>query len=632
MNTDKIWRSLGQGLTILTLSAILAACGGSSDADSASSPSASGSGVAGSPTVSGSPPTTVAADNSYIFRPTVAGSTADEPLSFSILNKPDWANFVASSGELSGTPGNADKGVYPNIVISATAGATTAALPPFSIQVTAAGSTSTSSSSSSSSGATTTSSSSSSSSGAGSSAATQSASGTMVPANAKQITDSAWSVWTLSGGVVYQQASTASSASPAGFSANVTLLLYYNGVVFQQNNECSWWSWSGSAWVSTSNPAPAITPACGGTSTVQSVGSGFGIKISGNKFVSTADGSTIIPVGSAVSGLDGSAGNTQQVWAGFPATTVATWQQIKAAWGINTIRVPMNSFDWLNLTCHDAGSGNAGKMYHSNGNGSYTPDPNHVYQGYVEQTIANIIAAGLYVLIDLHTDGPTGAAGPLCPVGEPSFLGSSALTFWTQIATLYKGNPAVMFDLHNEPYGSNVYANWFTTDPVTMRDGGQFANFLMQDNTNNNNLFTVNGGAAVTVVGKQAIVTAIRATGSTNVILDSPMGWAGDIQSWIQYKPTDPAGQIGAAWHIYGYNLGPKPPLAVLAAGYPIMITENEGFDAAIDGGKSSNAYAWAASNDIGCIQWGWNNWGGAPNLDSLISTNPWTEGGAPAP
>ncbi|MGA2860868.1 MAG: hypothetical protein ACLQFF_01865 [Steroidobacteraceae bacterium] len=51
-----------------------------------------------------------------------------------------------------------------------------------------------------------------------------------------------------------------------------------------------------------------------------------------------------------------------------------------------------------------------------------------------------------------------------------------------------------------------------------------------------------------------------------------------------------------------------------------------------LNGGESSSAYAWAASNGIGCLQWGWNNWGGASNLDSLITTNPWNADGAPAP
>ena len=89
MRTDRNWRLLGQGLAVLTLTAALAACGGSSDASSsdsgAAAASASAAGV--SPSVSGTPPTTVAADNRYSFLPTVANPTGT-PLSFSIQNKP----------------------------------------------------------------------------------------------------------------------------------------------------------------------------------------------------------------------------------------------------------------------------------------------------------------------------------------------------------------------------------------------------------------------------------------------------------------------------------------------------------------------------------------------------------------
>jgi endoglucanase len=382
----------------------------------------------------------------------------------------------------------------------------------------------------------------------------------------------------------------------------------------------------------------ALTGSTDATAATPSVSARFGIKVSGNKLVSTLDGSTVHLVGSAVSGLDGSAGNSERVWAGFPATTVATWQKIKATWSINVIRLPLNSSDWLGLTGLDPfGNGNAGRMYHDNGNGTYTADPNHVYQGYVRQTIANIVAAGMYVLIDLHTDSPSNAAGtPFMAMGEPSFLGENALAFWTQMAALYKDNPAIMFDLHNEPYGDNVFANWFGYDAMMMRDGGQFPNFLSQDAIKNDGkVYPVGGRVPLAVIGKQAIVNAIRATGATNVILDSPMGWAGNIQDWMKWKPTDPIGQIGAAWHVYGYNNGrnsPIPPIAVMAAGFPVVITENEGFDAAFDGGKRPDAYTWAAANIDGCLQWGWNNWAGAPNLNSLVTTNPWTAGGAPAP
>src|ERR1022692_4343061 len=86
MRTDRNWRLLGQGLAVLTLTAALAACGGSNDASSSGSSAASGASVAGvSPSVTGTPPTTVAANNRYSFVPTVANPTGT-PLSFSIQN------------------------------------------------------------------------------------------------------------------------------------------------------------------------------------------------------------------------------------------------------------------------------------------------------------------------------------------------------------------------------------------------------------------------------------------------------------------------------------------------------------------------------------------------------------------
>jgi hypothetical protein len=173
MNSGNTWRVLGLGLAVLGLSAGLAACGGGGDAGAGSASPASGASAQGaSPSVSGTPATTVAANNRYSFNPTASAPASGTPLAFSVQNKPAWAAFAADSGQLSGTPSSSDTGVYPNIVISASSSAGSAALPAFSIQVLAANTPATSSSSSSSGGAS--SSSSSSSSGASSSSGSSS--------------------------------------------------------------------------------------------------------------------------------------------------------------------------------------------------------------------------------------------------------------------------------------------------------------------------------------------------------------------------------------------------------------------------------------------------------------------------
>ncbi len=87
-------------------------------------------------TIAGTPETQVIAGQSYSFEPTTSATGGTKPV-FSIQNRPSWATFSATTGMLSGTPTAAQAGTYPNIIISASDGVQTAALPAFIIQVTA---------------------------------------------------------------------------------------------------------------------------------------------------------------------------------------------------------------------------------------------------------------------------------------------------------------------------------------------------------------------------------------------------------------------------------------------------------------------------------------------------------------
>jgi len=90
-----------------------------------------------SPSISGQPTTAVSAGAAYVFLPT-ASDTNGATLTFSIQNMPAWAAFNTSTGELTGNPSVSSVGAYAGIVISVTDGVATAALPTFSINVTAA--------------------------------------------------------------------------------------------------------------------------------------------------------------------------------------------------------------------------------------------------------------------------------------------------------------------------------------------------------------------------------------------------------------------------------------------------------------------------------------------------------------
>ncbi len=91
------------------------------------------------PTISGTPDTTVVQDQLYSFTPIGADVDDGATLVYSITNKPGWATFSTTTGALTGTPTNADVGSTSGIVITVSDGTLTAALPAFSIAVTATG-------------------------------------------------------------------------------------------------------------------------------------------------------------------------------------------------------------------------------------------------------------------------------------------------------------------------------------------------------------------------------------------------------------------------------------------------------------------------------------------------------------
>ncbi|MFP4454153.1 MAG: tandem-95 repeat protein, partial [Desulfobacterales bacterium] len=88
------------------------------------------------PIITGIPETSIYQDEDYSFTPTAHDPDPGDQLSFSITNKPDWAQFDPESGTLSGTPGNEHVGVSEDIVITVTdADGASASLAPFDIEV-----------------------------------------------------------------------------------------------------------------------------------------------------------------------------------------------------------------------------------------------------------------------------------------------------------------------------------------------------------------------------------------------------------------------------------------------------------------------------------------------------------------
>jgi Ca2+-binding RTX toxin-like protein len=88
------------------------------------------------PIISGTPLDAVAQDIPYNFTPLATDIDAGTHLTFSILNKPDWATFDPATGKLSGTPKNLNVGITKNVTIGVDDGVTATSLPAFNLTVT----------------------------------------------------------------------------------------------------------------------------------------------------------------------------------------------------------------------------------------------------------------------------------------------------------------------------------------------------------------------------------------------------------------------------------------------------------------------------------------------------------------
>jgi hypothetical protein len=84
------------------------------------------------PSISGTPTISISANTDYSFTP-IAADEENETLTFSITNKPSWAEFDTTSGKLYGTP--VEIQTYTDIRIAVSDGANTSTLLPFDINI-----------------------------------------------------------------------------------------------------------------------------------------------------------------------------------------------------------------------------------------------------------------------------------------------------------------------------------------------------------------------------------------------------------------------------------------------------------------------------------------------------------------
>jgi hypothetical protein len=339
----------------------------------------------------------------------------------------------------------------------------------------------------------------------------------------------------------------------------------------------------------------------------------FSIQISGNQFVNGA-GTPLQLRGVALSALEFVA---VQGWdpadptgGQFGQPNNPNWAAIQS-WKADIVRIPLNEDSWLGLTCVDTD----GLSHYADPGGNY------------KQALANLVqqanAAGLYVILDLHWAAP----GSTCPLLQTQMADSDhSLAFWTSLANAYKNNPAVMFELFNEPLLDT--ANDFTGDPwqyMMFGTGGAFSGYPATSNRGN----LQNIATPWNIASFQDMINAVRATGATNPVLIGSVAYTADLTGWLSHVPADPLNQMAATWHAYptypsawGSYAWSQPNYApqvfvevqnILAAGIPVIITETGDQDSAgtVGAPLMQTVTNFADANGVSVVGWTWDIWPG---------------------
>jgi len=268
-----------------------------------------------------------------------------------------------------------------------------------------------------------------------------------------------------------------------------------------------------------------------------------------------------------------------QGWGIFDGPSDATSIAAMKAWGINAVRVPLNEDCWLGI--NGVNPAYSGSNYRS------------AVAGYVQL----LNAAGIYVILDLHWTAP----GTTLATGQVAMPDADhAPTFWTQVATAYKSNPAVILDMFNEPYPAN-WRCWL--------DG-------------------TSCGLSYAVAGMQTLLNAIRATGAANVVMAGGLAWANDLSQWLQHEPADPLHQLAASWHSYNFNACSSSTcwdstIEPVAAQVPVVtgeFGENDCADSYVD-----PLMTWMDQQGISYLAWAWDtdSCAGGPALISNYDGTP---------
>jgi endoglucanase len=241
------------------------------------------------------------------------------------------------------------------------------------------------------------------------------------------------------------------------------------------------------------------------------------------------------------------------------------WASIKAmkSWKINSVRVPLNESCWLGINGVEPSLGGS------------------AYRAAIHEYVSALERAGLYVILDLHWAAPGhGLATGLIPLPDAEH----APAFWSSVASEYRDDRSVIFDVYNEPHD----VTWECWSAACTTYDTYFG--------------------AYPSVGLPDLLAAVRSTGAMQPVMLGGLDWANDLRGWLAHEPEDPAHALVASNHTYEFNACGRlcrKSLANIARHVPVVTGELGETDC-------SHHYIdpymkWADRHGISYLGWTWD-------------------------